>query len=311
VIVVVLIPPLRRFALKIDFVDKPRTDSARKIHREPIPLTAGIAIFVAFMVAFLLLDGPRDWNKTAAIVLGGVLILGIGIVDDWFKTSGREFPALPKFIVQLAAAVPIYFSGIVFEGFGNPFTGEFIWLPPWLSFIFTVVWIFGVTTVINFTDGMDGLAGGITAISGGTLFVIALVMGQTHSAIMAIIIVGVSIGYLFYNKPPAKVFMGDAGATFLGFMLGVIALEGAFKQATVFTLIVPVLALGLPILDNLRVVIVRMIKGVPIYKADATQMHYKLLHSGLKPVQVVSFMYLVNLCLGLFSIIILLTSSGF
>ncbi|MFD0713749.1 MraY family glycosyltransferase [Paenibacillus sp. GCM10027626] len=307
VIVIALIPPLRKLALRIDFVDKPRADSARKIHREPIPLTAGIAIFVAFAIAYLLFV-KDEWYQMAAILGGGFLILSIGIIDDWFKTHGKEFPALPKFLVQITAAILVYASGIVFAGFENPFNGIYIVLPAWLSFFFTVMWIFGVTTVINFSDGMDGLAGGLSAISGITLLVVALVVGQQGSAMMAVIAVGVSIGYLFFNRPPAKVFMGDAGATFLGFILGVVALDGAFKQATILSLFIPILALGVPIFDNIRVVISRMLKGVPVYRADASQMHYRLLATGLKPVQVVSFLYLLNVCFGLFSIVILLAA---
>jgi len=171
-IVVLLIPPLRKFALRIGFVDKPRADSARKIHREPIPLTAGIAIFVGFAAVYLLFI--RDvWYQTAAVLGGGLLVLAIGMVDDWFKTAGKEFPALPKFLVQIGAAVLVYASGIQFVGFENPFNGVYVVLPEWLSFLFTILWIFGVTTVINFSDGMDGLAGGLSAISGGTLLVVA------------------------------------------------------------------------------------------------------------------------------------------
>ncbi|MCM3749299.1 undecaprenyl/decaprenyl-phosphate alpha-N-acetylglucosaminyl 1-phosphate transferase [Paenibacillus pasadenensis] len=304
-IVVALIPPLRTAALRIGFVDKPRSDSARKIHREPIPLTAGIAIFIGFTVVYLLF--VRDsWIQSLAILGGGLLILLIGIVDDWYKTNGKEFPALPKMAVQLSAAVLVYLSGIVFSGFENPFNGTYVTLPDWLSFLFTVLWIFGVTTVINFSDGMDGLAGGLSAISATTLLVVALVMGLQGPAMMAVITAGVCAGYLLFNRPPAKVFMGDAGATFLGFMLGVIALDGAFKQATLLSLFIPILSLGVPILDNVRVVISRIRNGVPIYKADASQAHYRLLAAGLKPVQVVSFLFLVNICFGLFSIVLLL-----
>ncbi|WP_127509904.1 glycosyltransferase family 4 protein [Paenibacillus humicus] len=305
IIVVALIPPLRRAALRIGFVDKPRADSERKIHREPIPLTAGIAIFAGFTAVYLIF--VRDtWTQSLAILGGGLLILLIGLVDDGYKTHGKEFPALPKMAVQLSAAVLVYASGIVFAGFENPFTGSYVSLPEWLSFLFTVLWIFGVTTVINFSDGMDGLAGGLSAISAGTLLVVALVMSQQGSAMMAVITVGISAGYLVFNRPPAKVFMGDAGATYLGFMLGVIALDGAFKQATLLSLFIPILSLGVPILDNLRVVISRIRSGVPFYKADASQAHYRLLASGMKPVQVVSFLYLLNICFGLFSIVLLL-----
>ncbi|WP_201292367.1 MraY family glycosyltransferase, partial [Enterococcus gallinarum] len=136
----------------------------------------------------------------------------------------------------------VYSYGIQFEGFNNPFTGHYINLPEWLQLILTIFWIFGVTTVINFSDGIDGLAGGLSAISGGTLFVVAMTMGQSESALLAVILVGAALGYLRYNKPPARVFMGDAGATFLGFILGIIALDGAFKGATLASLFIPIFA---------------------------------------------------------------------
>lgn len=306
-IVMLLIPPLRKLAVKIDFVDKPQEDNERKIHRQPIPLTAGIAIFIGFIAVYLMFVRER-WEETAAIVCGGLIMILIGMVDDWYKTRRKEFPALPKLIVQLIPAVLVYMSGIYFAGFENPLTGEYILLPTWLQFTLTVLWIFGVTTVINFSDGMDGLAGGLTAISGTTLFIVALTMGQTESAMMAIILVGAAIGYLRYNKPPAKVFMGDAGATFMGFILAVIALDGAFKQATLLSLFIPILALGVPIFDNIFVVIRRLINGKPVYKADATQVHYRLLRSGLKPAHVVAFLCLLNVCFGLSSIILLLVA---
>lgn len=304
-IVMLLIPPLRKLAFRLDFVDKPRKDVERKIHREPIPLTASYAIFIGFAVSFLFFS-KESASQTIAVLCGSLLLLTIGTIDDWYKTQGKDFPALPKLIVQVSAAVIVYLSGITFSGFYNPLSGEYILLPVWLQFILTILWIFGVTTVINFSDGMDGLAGGLTAISAGTLFVVALTKGQSTSAVMAISLVGVSLAYLRYNKPPAKIFMGDAGATFLGFILAVIALDGAFKQATVLSLFIPILALGVPIFDNLFVVTKRLMQGKPIYQADATQVHYRLLKSGLNPKQVVAFLCLISICFSLTSIILLL-----
>ncbi|WP_028560856.1 MraY family glycosyltransferase [Paenibacillus pinihumi] len=304
-IVLFLIPPFRKLAFRIDFLDKPRQDTERKIHKEPIPLTASYAIFLGFFIAYFIFTSSVT-PATFGILAGSVLLLTIGTIDDWYKTRGKDFPALPKFIVQIMAAVIVFFSGITFEGFINPFTSEFVHLPYLLQFILTIAWIFGVTTVINFSDGMDGLAGGLSTISSMTLFIVACAMGQTDSAIMAIILVGVALAYLRYNKPPAKVFMGDAGATFLGFILSVIALDGAFKQATVLSLFIPILALGVPIFDNLFVVFKRLLQKKPIYQADASQIHYRLLHTGLKPVQVISFLFLISICFSLSSIILLL-----
>jgi UDP-N-acetylmuramyl pentapeptide phosphotransferase/UDP-N-acetylglucosamine-1-phosphate transferase len=305
IIVTVLIPPLRRLAYRIDFLDKPQTDNGRKMHREPIPLTASIAIFVGFVLTYLVFVKPLS-GQSLAVLAGGLLILIIGIIDDWHKTHKKDFPALPKFVVQLGAAVIVYQSGIVFDGFTNPFGGDFVVLPTIVQFILTVTWIFGVTTVINFSDGLDGLAGGLSAISAGTLFVVALAKGQSDSALMAMIIIGVALAYLRFNKPPAKVFMGDAGATFLGFMLGVIALDGAFKQATLLSLLIPILAIGVPIFDNLIVVARRIRAGKPIYIADGTQVHHRLHATGLKPKQIVAFLCLMNASFGLMAIIILL-----
>lgn len=297
--------PFGKLAFRLDFVDKPRQDVERKIHREPIPLTASYVIFIGFFITYLLVT--RDFSlQTGAIFAGGVLLLVIGTMDDWYKTKGKDFPALPKLIVQVSAAILVYASGITFDGFYNPFSGEYVVLPVLLQFILTILWIFGVTTVINFSDGMDGLAGGLSAISAITLFIVALAKGQSNSAIMAIILVGVTIAYLRYNKPPAKIFMGDAGATFLGFILAVIALDGAFKQATVLSLFIPILALGVPIFDNIFVVIKRFLQGKSIYQADASQAHYRLLRAGLNHKQVVLFLCLISTCLCLSSIILLL-----
>ncbi|WP_062495619.1 MraY family glycosyltransferase [Paenibacillus sp. 32O-W] len=303
--VYVLIPPIGRLAFCIDFVDKPRKDVERKIHREPIPLTASYVMFLGFFIAYLLVS--REFNmETAAIFAGGVLLIVIGTIDDWYKTKGKDFPALPKMIVQVSAAVLVYASGIAFTGFYNPMSGEYVVLPEILQFILTILWIFGVTTVINFSDGMDGLAGGLAAISAITLFIVALAKGQSSSAVMAIALVGITLAYLRYNKPPAKIFMGDAGATFLGFILAVIALDGAFKQATVLSLFIPILALGVPIFDNLFVVAKRFMQGKAIYEADASQAHYRLLRSGMTQKQAVLFLYLISTCLSLSSIILLL-----
>jgi UDP-GlcNAc:undecaprenyl-phosphate/decaprenyl-phosphate GlcNAc-1-phosphate transferase len=303
--VYILIQPLGKLGFRLNFVDKPQKNVERKIHREPIPLTASYAIFIGFTAAYLVFSKGFTM-QTLAIMAGSILLLIIGTVDDWYKTNGKDFPAMPKLIVQVLAAVIVYASGVSFTGFYNPLSGEFVGLPEWLQFIMTIMWIFGVTTVINFSDGLDGLAGGLSAISAATLFIIALVKGQSGSAMMAIILVGVATAYLRYNKPPAKVFMGDAGATFLGFILGVIALDGAFKQATILSLFIPILALGVPIFDNLFVVAKRFLQGKPIYQADASQAHYRLLRSGLNPKQVVAILCLISVCFSLSSIILLL-----
>lgn len=304
-VVILLIPVLKKLAFKVDFVDKPVKGNKRKIHTEPIPLTASIAIFAGFFTTYALFGRKLD-SEFFAILIGSIMIMCIGMLDDWYKTHGRELSALPKFIVQIFAALIIYQSGIVFAGFHNPFNNTDIVLPVTLQFILTIMWIFGVTTVINFSDGMDGLAGGLSTISAMTLFIVAVAKGQSAPAIMAIALVGTGIGYLRFNKHPARIYMGDAGATFMGFILAIIALDGAFKQATVLSIFIPILALGVPIFDNLFVVGKRFMQGKPVFKADASQVHYRLLSYGLSQKQVVAFLYLVNVCFCLTSIILLL-----
>jgi len=304
-IVYFLIPVLSKLSYKIGFLDMP---NERKIHKQPVPVMGGIGMFIGFVTVFLIFV-RHEGDKTLAVLIGSLLIIGIGIVDDWYKTHGKEFPALPKFVVQIASAVLVYQSGIVFWGFNNPFTHTDVVLPVWMQFFFTIMWIFGVTTVINFSDGMDGLAGGISTISATTLFIVALIKQQPISAMMAIILVGAIIGFLRYNRYPARIFMGDSGATFLGFILSIIALDGTFKQATVLSIFIPVLALGVPIFDNIFVVFKRIKERKPIYKADRSQIHFRLLSHGLNQKQVVVFLYLVSLCLSLTSIIVLLISA--
>ncbi|NLM52069.1 MAG: undecaprenyl/decaprenyl-phosphate alpha-N-acetylglucosaminyl 1-phosphate transferase [Firmicutes bacterium] len=301
-LVYLLIPGLRIRALKIGFVDKP---TKRKNHKYPVPLLGGVGIFLGFICGYFLAVKPRE-KEYLAVFIAGFLILLIGLVDDWYKAKGKEFPVFPRFIVHLTAAVIVYKTGIVFTGFANPFNNHYIVLPVWLQFLLTVTWIFGVTTVINWSDGMDGLAGSLTAISGSTLFIVAMAKDQTHSALLSALLVGSVLGFLKYNKHPAQIFMGDSGANFLGFILSIIALEGAFKHATLISLFVPVLALGVPIFDNLFVVLRRFLARKPIYQADAGQIHHRLLRSGLKPKQVLTFVCLVNVCFSLLSIIILL-----
>ncbi|NLP36207.1 MAG: undecaprenyl/decaprenyl-phosphate alpha-N-acetylglucosaminyl 1-phosphate transferase [Firmicutes bacterium] len=301
-LVYLLIPGLRAWALKIGFVDRPTT---RKNHKHPVPLFGGVGIFIGFICGYFLSVKPVE-KEYFPVFVAGFMILIIGLFDDWYKAKGKEFPVLPRFIVHLAAAIIVYRTGIVFAGFSNPFTNNYIVLPVWLQFLLTVTWIFGVTTVINWSDGMDGLAGSLTAISGSTLFIVAMAKGQIHSALLSALLVGSVLGFLRYNKHPAQIFMGDSGANFLGFILSIIALEGAFKHATLISLFVPVLALGVPIFDNLFVVMRRLLERKPLYQADAGQIHHRLLRSGLKPKQVLTFVCLVNVCFSLLSIIILL-----
>jgi UDP-GlcNAc:undecaprenyl-phosphate/decaprenyl-phosphate GlcNAc-1-phosphate transferase len=301
-LMLIITPGLRRLAFKINYTEKPKADS-RKIHKEAKPYLAGIGIFFTFWVCYFLTI--RDFSlRTLIIFLSSLIIFGVGMLDDWYKIKGNDLKALPKFIIQFIACVLVFAAGVRFMGMTNFINGQYVLFPVWLQFILTVTWLFGVTTVINFMDGMDGLAGGLVCISSCTLFIVASAKGSEYSAMMGVIMVGICLGYLKYNKFPAKILMGDAGATFLGFMLGLISLDGAFKQATAFSIFVPVLALGLPIFDNIFVVLSRIKNGRPVYVGDTSQVHYRLLAKGFSQKQVVYVLYLVSLCLNLCAIIV-------
>ncbi|CAM4293853.1 undecaprenyl/decaprenyl-phosphate alpha-N-acetylglucosaminyl 1-phosphate transferase [Paenibacillus alkaliterrae] len=300
-IVFASVPPLRMFALRLGFVDRP---TSRKIHNKPIPLMGGAAIYAGCVIVMLLFIGltPLTWT----ILTGGLLLVTIGMLDDAAKSKGKDFPVWPRVILYLGAAlIPAIFH-IKIAGITNPLSGFFIPFPEWFSWLASMLWVFALINMINFIDGVDGLASGVSTLSALTMLIISLIKGQSDTAILAVILAGVSFGFLLHNFYPAKIFMGDAGATFLGYTLAVIAVDGAFKKATVITLLVPLLALGLPILDTAYVMLRRLISGKGLHRADKLHTHHILMKWGLNQVQTVSFMYLIAALFALLSIILLL-----
>lgn len=303
-IVCFIMPLLMKIATKFEFTDKP---TKRKKHRAPIPLCGGVGIYIGFFIVyFFAMKDNGNFRECIWIFISATMILLIGLVDDYYKTIGKEFPIYPRLIVQLFAAALVFRAGIAFEGFTNPFSGHYILLSRTIQFILTITWIFGVTTVINWSDGMDGLAGGISLISAMTFFFAAIILGQGESAIISIILSGALIGFLMYNKHPAKIFMGDSGANLVGFLLSVIAIDGAFKQATVLSLFIPILALAVPIFDNIFVILKRFKEGKPVYQADRSQMHFRLEEKGLTINQTVSLILTISFICSAISIFLLL-----
>ena len=301
-IVVLLMPIFIKASFKYGFTDKP---TKRKKHSKETPLIGGLVMFIGFFASYFIFNDFFD-KKGIMIFFAAFLILVIGLIDDYYKTRGREFPIYPRLVIQLLAAFLIYNSGIVFRGFTNPFSGIYINLSEVVQFILTITWIFGVTTVINWSDGMDGLAGGLTCISSITFLGAAIILNQRESSLMSIMVVGITLGFLVYNRFPAKVFMGDSGANFLGFMLSIIALDGAFKQATLMSIFIPILALAIPIFDNIFVIVKRFLDGKPVYQADRSQIHFRLQAKGFTPRQVVIYINAVSLAFSVISIVLLI-----
>lgn len=301
-LVLILVPGLRAFAFRIGFVDRP---GGRKIHAAPIPLLGGLALYIASLTAMIL------FTHGSALVLtvgtGGTLLILTGLLDDWFKTKGRDCPVLPRIIVYLlVSAVPLFF-GIKIIGVSTFEMGTgMILFPDWISWLATIAWVFGITNMVNFIDGLDGLASGIVTISSFTLLITALLLGQSDPAVLAGSLTGACLAFLFFNFYPARIFMGDAGAIYLGYTLAVISIAGSFKSATIVSVLVPVLALGVPILDTIIVFTRRVVQKKGLHKADKLHTHHSLMAWGLTQTQSVSFLYLVSVVFSLVSIVLLL-----
>ena len=302
IIALITMPFLMKLASKVHFTDKP---NKRKQHKKPTPLCGGIALYIGFFISYFIFL-REDFDQQITVFIAATMIVFIGLIDDWYKTKGKEFPILPRLIVQIFSAILVFNADISFKGFTNPISGIFIELNPTIQFLLTITWIFGVTTVINWSDGMDGLAGGLSLISAATFFFAAIILGQPESALVSIILVGAILGFLYYNKYPAKVFMGDSGANLLGFILSITALDGAFKQATVLSLFIPILALAVPIFDNLFVIFKRFSEGKPVYQADRSQIHFRLEEKGFSTVQIINYIMVISFTFSAISIVLLL-----
>lgn len=289
-------PVFINIARRVGIMDKP---GPRRVNVRPTPRFGGPAMVVGLMVAlFIVRKGITDWPAIAA---GGILMALIGGIDD-----ARGLRASVKLVGQLATAMLVFRLGVRVDFLSNPITGGMIFIPGWLSFIMTVFWIVGITNTVNLIDGLDGLAAGIVCIASLTFFLAADYRGQESSALIALGLVGATAGFLRWNFYPAKTFMGDAGAYFLGFMVSVIAIGGAFKSTTAVTFLIPVLALGVPIFDTSFAILRRMKKGQSIMSApDKGHVHHRLLKLGLQHRTAVIYVYITTLFLSVISLLLI------
>lgn len=301
-LVAVIVPVLRRYALRLGFVDRP---NARKIHKAPVPLMGGAAIYIGIVATLFMFQGITALSK--AISIGGLFLVAIGLVDDASKAKGKDFPVWPRVIIYLGVATFPLFMGIHISGLSSP--NGMIMFPDWLAIVSSIVWTFALINMINFIDGVDGLASGVVTLSSLTLFIAAMFTHQNTTAMLAIILAAACTAFLIYNFYPARIFMGDAGATFLGYALAVTAVDGAFKSATLVTVAVPLLALGVPILDTAIVMLRRLLSGKGLHRADKLHTHHLLMRWGLTQIQTVSFIYLIAALFSLLSLVLLLALS--
>jgi len=268
-------PIVSRVACAFEVVDRP---NERKVNRRTnIPLLGGLAValgcFVGLSFGVNLEPGLGAEGHLEGLFLGGAVLLAIGVFDDKHALSAR-----PKFLAQLLAASIAMYYGYEIDHVTEPFTGTKIDFPNWLAWILTVLWIVGVTNAINLIDGLDGLATGVAAIIGVTLTLVCWQLGLSIGVLMGVALVGGLLGFLPYNFSPAKIFLGDTGALFIGFALALLALEG-YAQAELLTFVVPLLALAVPIMDTLLSILRRLRRRVGVFSADRQHIHHRLLEA--------------------------------
>lgn len=293
-------PIVRRFAYIIGAVDIPK--DKRRVHKKPTPRIGGLAIIFGFMVSVMCFN--NDWsNGTISVLIGAAILAILGIVDDC-----KELDAKLKFVVQIVAALVVVFYGdIRISVFSNPnvFSEQpWIILPNWLSAVVTVIWIVFITNAVNFIDGLDGLAAGVSAIMSMSMVFIAISYHEYSIAVMGLALMGSCFGFLPFNFNPAKIFMGDTGSTFLGYMLAVLSIKGMFKSYAVISFAVPLLMLGLPLFDALFAMIRRMLSGKSPMVADRGHLHHRLYDMGFTQKQTVFILYAISGVLGITAILL-------
>ena len=269
VIVVLLTPAVGGMARLLGVVDAP---GGRRVNRSPVPRLGGLALFLGiFVPALAFLPLNRD---TRGLLLGAAVAVTVGAIDDfrglrWFEKLGGQV---------LAAAVPTWF-GVWVDRFTFPFLGIHS-LSASVGVPLTIIWIVAIMNMVNFLDGLDGLAAGVCAIAGLTFAVIALSLGKPSAAVLSAIVAGAAIGFLRHNFFPARIFMGDSGALCLGFILAAVSIQGLLKTASTVVLVLPLLVLAVPILDTSFVVARRLKHSQPIYTADRSHLHHRVLNIG-------------------------------
>ncbi len=297
-----LTPQVKDFAHKVGAIDVPK--DGRRMHSTPIPRLGGLAIFMGFMGAILIF-GELD-QQMLSILLGAMIIVVLGIFDDIVPLSAKF-----KFVIQIiAACIPVCIGGLKIEFFTNfnPFSDSMYLSLGVLSVPFTVFWVVGITNAVNLIDGLDGLAAGISSIASLTMLAVALLTGEVGVAITMAALTGACLGFLPYNFNPAKIFMGDTGSTFLGFILATMSIAGFFKFYAVISFAVPFLILGLPIFDTAFAIIRRILSGRSPMSPDRGHFHHKLVDMGFNVKQSVAILYAISGTLGLAAVV--LTTSG-
>ena len=322
---VVFTPVAIVLAKSFRVMDRPQM---RKVHQQPMPRWGGIGLYLGFFfgLGLVLLFFPSlkqllDFHFTSrfgeislrqqllGIIFGASVVFLLGLIDD-----KKPVQALTKLLVQIIAAYIAMDYGVRVTGLALPFLRRFYDFPIILSQLLSVLWICGFMNTINLADGLDGLAAGIAGIAALTFFIVSLIQGMTRQVVLAhqlqlsawlsVLLMGACLGFLIYNFHPARTFMGDSGALFLGFMLAGISAIGTLKTAAVVSLFIPVIVVALPVLDVFLAIVRRLQAGRGIMAPDREHLHHRLLRFGWNQREVVLLIYVFTLLLSIISITI-------
>lgn len=289
---IVLTPLVKRLAYRVGAVDRP---NYRKVHARIMPRLGGLAIYLSFVLTYLIYRPDGDFDK--ALLIGATIIIITGILDDMLEITAKA-----KLLGQLAAALVIVIYGeIQIEFINLPFNNGVLEFG-YFAIPLTIIWIVGITNAVNLIDGLDGLAAGVSTIALVTLSAMAILMGNPFVATVTAILAASTLGFLVFNFYPARIFMGDTGALFLGFMISVFALLG-FKGVTMFALIIPVIMLGVPVSDTFFAIVRRLREKQPLSAADKSHLHHCLLNVGFTHRQTVLIIYAIAALFGITALI--------
>ncbi|RSD25214.1 glycosyltransferase family 4 protein [Mesobacillus subterraneus] len=285
---ILITPFVKKLAFKVGATDQP---NQRKVHAKVMPRMGGLAIYISFISGLLIMNPDSPYHL--AIVVGSIIIVLTGILDDIFELKARV-----KLINQIAAAlVVVLWGGIDVDFINLPFgRGELefgVWSVP-----ITILWIVGITNAINLIDGLDGLAAGVSSIALISISGMAIVMGDVYVMTIGFLLLASTLGFLIFNFHPAKIFMGDTGALFLGYMIAVLSLLG-FKNVTFISFIIPVIMLGVPMTDTVFAIVRRLVKRTPLAAPDKSHLHHCLLNLGFTHRQTVLLIYAISAMFGL------------
>ncbi|MDR3305190.1 MAG: undecaprenyl/decaprenyl-phosphate alpha-N-acetylglucosaminyl 1-phosphate transferase [Clostridiales Family XIII bacterium] len=301
-------PLSMRIAEKIGAIDVP--GDARRMHSAPVPRLGGLAIAVSFLIVMFIcreqvlqryawvLDSAEILEKLTAVFIGGIIIFIVGLIDDMLNLK-----AWIKLIGQAGCAAAAFFLGVRIPAiglFGWQFSTESGVV---VSFIITVLWLVAITNMINLIDGLDGLAAGVSGIAAIAIAYADYIHGQYTAAFAMVVLAGAAFGFLPFNFFPAKVFMGDSGAMFLGFTLASLSIIGPAKSATIMATIAPVLVLGVPVFDVAFAMIRRRIRGKSIFSADKGHLHHQLTRIGMGQRRSVLMLYGISGIMGIAAIV--------